>query len=276
MAVHLAISTIMLLNISLAISQDIIRDSIGGITATQILEEYISALGGREALAAINDRTMDLEVVYETSRYHIPLDGEKRVIYAYPDKLYFKETGVVPYPLSTIIGGETIYETWVNGEKVVTTNPVYHYAALKNSATKEHRYIPLEGKTLAASLEDAQFNEVLRLDSLGYDVCLLNVDTWYNDECYFIEIVCPYSDMVWVINAKTFMRTGIIYRKDGKRTKDIEFENFKPVDGVMLPYHYTQRSYDANGKESSIVEGTITAYKQNTYPPDSLFEKALK
>ena len=218
------------------------------IDAETLLEKHIEAMGGRDALAAIKDRTT--EGTMEMSFGPQTVTGTVKRVSAYPNK---------QYELSVLKMGpnEMKQESWCNGSKVVSVNPM----------TGQQQ--EAEGEALASELEGNQFNDVLRLDELGYESEVSAKKVMDGKTVYALEITKKHGEETWFISADNYLRVAqSIIMGNEQQTVEVltKYSDFKEVDGVMLPF---SAEVDAGQQQVSMK---ITDYKHNTNPPASTFE----
>ena len=217
------------------------------IDAETLIAKHIAALGGREKLAAIKDRTMDAELSINVSGQS--LQGSMKEVRKVPNMNHTKS-------LVTFQGQNMEQEKWNDGSKVTSTEPM-------SPAPKT-----LEGEELARELEKDQFNDLLRYKELGYTPAVKGKKALNGKQVYMLEMKKKYGSNLLFISADSFLLAGEESTEKnpmGEQTITTTYEDYKPVDGIMLAH---KQKTDAG---MMVVEMTITSYKQNTNVPDTEF-----
>jgi hypothetical protein len=213
--------------------------------AQTLLEKYIEAQGGREAMHAIKDITMEAELVLEADGK--PYYGNVLLVSAAPSKMYTL--------MSIEFEGQTlIQEGWCDGVSVIDSG------AFRNRV--------LEGDELAAKLEDNEFNSLLHLNEQGAILTITDKRIENGRTLYFMEVKKKYKSSTWIIDAETLLRTGSVHLEEsgnGMEETRIEYLEYETVEGMMVPSTWTI--------SSSSTKTTISraSYSFNTNPPESTF-----
>jgi zinc protease len=215
------------------------------IDAHTLLERHIDAVGGRDAITAIKDRSMQATMILTAGDQTI--DGSISEIRAYPNKCH--------HMIALIVQGEQmLQEQWIDG-----TNIVQLSMGEKKS---------LGGDILAAKLEEYQFNELVRVEELDYTLTVTAKNIEDGKGIYTLEVKKKYNTIYWFIDAENYYLVGTLEKFDteqGKAEVRIRFSDFKSVDGVVLAH---KQSVDAGPTHAEVV---ISSFKHNMNPPDGVF-----
>jgi len=222
------------------------------IDAETLIEKYIAAQGGREAMEDIESRITEADVTFDFGM--AKGEGMMKEIAKAPNKKYQNVT------LSIDMGGQSqIVETesWVDGQHAVQRQPMQPLKALA-------------GDELAKALEDEQFNMVLRYKELGYTVSVAEKKQVDDRVVYVVNFKRKHSNEEWMVDAETFLLHSKVETAEspqGAITTVIRYSDYRDVDGLKLPF-----SYAAENPRMQ-MQVSITSYKHNEDIPDETFVK---
>ncbi len=222
--------------------------SAADIDAPALIGKMIHALGGREKLAAVADRTLEGDVILSIGGQEIP--GTILDIKKLPNK---------NYQLVSLLymGQKMLQEKWNDGENVISTNPM------------QTGPVVLEGEELAQELEKDQFNDILRMEQLGYKARVKSSRKMDGRKVYVLEIEKKHGSSVMLVDADTYLIAGEESSQNtpqGDVTATVYYEDYKPVDGVQTPH--TMR-VEAG---ATIMTVKATSIRQNTGVKDEVFK----
>ncbi len=237
MKTKIFISVIVLLSsINLIFAQDKKNEE---ITAKQVIEKYITAIGGRDSLANVKDKTSVL-------RGSVSGIDVSMVIYQKsPDKL-----------LQEINAG--------------AVNQVIKYDGKKAVMTIGENSRDLTGSVLEGLKYEAMLDFILNLDKLNVGLKLLGKTKVDKNDAYEIEMKFP-SGEVW----KSFydIKSGLkvkssktINTPQGSFTQTTYYGNYKAVGGVKYPFSIKQTM----GPQS--LDFKVSSLKVNTGLKDDKFK----
>ncbi len=201
------------------------QTSIENVTATEIINNSIEAMGGLEYLKSIKTLYTNIKTEMEERQVHwivkemLPNKGSFQI--SYNDRI--------------------VYESWFDGKKgfeIVNGN--------KKKADKEDYKDKFYKKNI--------FNELDFLDSSLWKLKYLGVEKMNNDSCYKIQATLN-SGLVMMLyfNKDNFhmIRSDKVLNPEKNRFKTILYSNFKTFDKLV---YYTEIKFGENGKYQS---GTI-------------------
>ncbi|MBL0175528.1 MAG: insulinase family protein [Ignavibacteria bacterium] len=218
------------------------------IDAETLLERHITALGGRAKLEAIKDRTLEGNLSMNFSGQSI--EGTLLEIKKAPNKDYQKT--------SISFQGQVIeQEKWNDGTTVTSILP------------QQPAPTTMSGDELAQELEKDLFNDVLRYKELGFTPTVVSRKALGAKQVYVLEMKKKHGSNTLLIDASTWLLAGeetTIKGPQGEQAITVLYDDYKAVDGVMLPHKMTT---DAG---MMTQEMTVTSYKHNTNVSDEIFK----
>jgi hypothetical protein len=185
----------------------------------RILDRYVEAVGGREAIESVTTRVA-------RGSFELPdlgVSGETEIYAKAPNKLLV----VINLP------GVGVSRTGFNG-------------ATGWSQDQQTGVRRMSGRELAAMKRDADFYRDVRLKELYSSLSLTGKETINGQETYVVEAVPPEGG-----SEKMYFdaKTGLLIRDDTERQEvqgmtstESYFENFKSVDGINIPFTLRQQS----------------------------------
>ncbi len=225
------------------------------IDAATLLEKHIKALGGRDRLEGLESRITEADVTIDFGQ--ATAEGMLSETAMAPNKKYQNLT------MSVNMGGQQqVIEssTWVDGEHVVTQQPMRPLQALT-------------GEDLTKQLEEEAFNPILRMDELGWTSTVKEKKSMDDRVVYVMEVKKKYSTEEMFIDADNFLLLGKSSTGEGPQgpiTTVQRYSDYRETDGFMLPYSYKVEN------PMMTLTATITAYKHNTDIDESIFSKEVK
>ena len=210
-----------------------------GITAESIIENFLNAIGGREKLSGINDKTTKLKG--NTQGMDLTL-----IIYQKnPNKLYQE--------LDFTVGKQT---TIFDGEKAV----------LESMGQIEE----LTGEALEDLKLQASLNAFLNYKENNYKIELAGIENLNGKDAYKIILTPPNNNKHTQYYDK---ETGFKIREvnsistaQGSFTQIIDLDDYREVDGIKNPFKLTQTM----GPQQIILEVTSIEFNRNL--SDNLFK----
>lgn len=224
------------------------------LDATTLIEKYIAALGGRDAMESIESRITEADVSMDFGMAQA--EGVLKEVEKAPNKKYQNVT------FSVDMGGQSQIlesEAWIDGEHVVQRQPMQPATALT-------------GEDLVKELENEQFNEVLRYAELGFTVAVKEKKQVDDRVVYVVDFKRKYSAEEWLIDAETFLLHSKVETAETPRgpiTTVIRYSDYREVDGLKLPFTYKVENPQMQ------MDVTVTSYKHNEDIPDETFVKDM-
>ncbi|MCB9207234.1 MAG: insulinase family protein [Ignavibacteriales bacterium] len=210
-----------------------------GVTAETVIEKYIEAIGGREKIAAVIDKTMEMKGTVQGMDIKLTMSQKA------PNKL-FQE-------LDFSVGKQT---TVFDGEK----GKVEGMGQVQN----------LEGDLLEEMKYQASMNLFLDYAKNNIVVELGGIENINGKDAYKIVTTLPTGKKSTQYYDK---ESGLKIREvnnvttpQGSFTQTIDTDDYKDVDGLKFPFKLTQ----SMGPQSLTLE--VTSIKINTGLNDSIFE----
>jgi predicted Zn-dependent peptidase len=206
-----------------------------GMTAEQVVTNYLNAIGGEKKLKKVKDATIQASSSMQGMTINIDYH------YKAPDKLHFQVGS------GAMIFVKNIY----NNGKAVTISPM-------NNETK-----PVEGDELQAMKEQALIFPEMYYAQLGYKLELAGIEERTGGKkCYKVIVFkgdenkdTDYYDM----------ETGLKMRSEAK-TAVAEFSDYKDVEGILYPHVFTVSMGEQN------LKFNVDVVKWNSKLKDDLFE----
>lgn len=211
----------------------------GELSATDIINNYIKAIGGRDSLADVHDRTTVMSGTVHG------FNVTTTIIQKEPD--LFKQEVHAGSMTQDIIFNGTSGEMQAAGQKM-----------------------KIEGNELEKLKYEATIHLLLNLDSLGVKLRLMGMEKVNGKDAYKIEMSFP-SGTKWTQYYD--FRTGYkvkemknITTPQGTFTQEIFYSDYKTVDGIKYPFSIKQ----SIGPQT--MDFKVDSIKINTGIPDSEFE----
>lgn len=207
-----------------------------GTTLDNVLQGYYSTIG-KPAMEKITDRQVNGKVTFIAGTH--TFNGTLKRVEASPNMLYEEVT----FPMGT-------NKRWVNGTQA--------WQGQGNVAGE------VTGDDLQHELLDATFNEELHLSDPAWKVTLLGKKALEEKTVYVLRVAKPnVPEEKWYIDsAKSLLVQRDIPGPDGLTS--IKFSDYKPVEGVLYPYHIRFDSQQS-------VDFQISEIKHNLHPDSATF-----
>lgn len=206
-----------------------------GITAEQVINNYITAIGGAKKLKKIKDVTINAGATMQNMPISLDL------YYKAPDKM-----------LMQVGSGAMVFAKQVyNAGKGMASSPM-------NGQSKA-----IEGEELAGMKEAAMIFPEMYYTSLGYTTELLGIEEQKDQKQFYKVQVNKGGDRK---DAEYYdVQTGLKVRVEGNQGTT-EYSDYKAVDGVLFPHGMTQNM----GPQT--INFVVSAIKLNSKLKDDFFE----
>jgi len=206
-----------------------------GVTADQIINNYITAIGGAKILKKVKDVTINAGATMQGMP--ISLD----MYYKAPDKFLLQVgSGAMVFAKQTYNAGKGISASPMSGESK-----------------------PIEGNELIGMKEQSMIFPEMYYSTLGYTTELLGIEEQKDGKQLYKIVVTKSADMKDTDYYD--VSTGFKVRTEGKESV-AEFGDYKAVDGILFPHALSQMM----GPQT--INFTVSAIKLNTKLKDELFE----
>ncbi len=210
-----------------------------GVTANTVINKYIKAIGGRENLEKVKDKTTVMSGSVQGMNIKM--------------KIYQKVPNKIKQELDA---GVIKQETYYDGKKGIV---------LSGGNT-----VDITGEALETMKYQAMMHPIYIIDSLNIKTKLLGIEKVNGKDAYKIEVTLP-NGKNWIEYFDPDTGYKIKDSQDitvpqGTFTKVNEYSDFRNVDGVIYPFKLKQTT----GPQS--LEMTVKSIKVNTGIPDSTFE----
>jgi zinc protease len=210
-----------------------------GVTAEQVINKYIDAIGGREKLLKIQDETIVL--TGSTQGVNVTVTISRKA----PNKFY------------------SLVDFSVGQQKTV-------FDGVKGKTTSMGQEKELTGDQLEATKEQATMNIYLDYAKAGFKLALTGMETINNKDAYLIILTSPsgkksthYYD---VASGFLIRQTATVETEQGSITTTIDYDDYKEIDGIKVAHKWTQNSAMAS------LELKVNSVKINQNLSDTLFE----
>ena len=207
------------------------------LTAYVIVQKYLAAIGGRDKLSKIENRTTEMEGIIQ----EIPIS--MIIFQKQPDN--FKQV---------IHDGEVDQITLFSQEK--------GYRIINDKKTE------ITGDELVKLKNDATLNLLLNLDTNYVHLTYLGIDTVNGNPAY--KVLLKNSSLNWIhyYDVKSFLK--VMDEKPRKAAQGVFMQqswyyDYKTVDGILYPFKIKQKL----GKQE--MEFNVTNIKINSGIPDEEF-----
>ncbi len=206
-----------------------------GLTADQVISNYVKAIGGVKKLKKVKDVTLNAEASMQGQTINFD------TYYKAPDKL------LIQIGSGAMVFAKQIY----NKGKGMSSSPM-------SGETK-----PIEGDELAGMKENALIFPEMNYAALGYTSQLLGIEEQKDQtQLYKVQVNKggDKKDMDYYD-----VKTGLKVRSESKQGT-VEYSDYKAVDGIMFPFGLTQ----SMGPQTFKL--TVTSVKMNSKLKDDFFE----
>nr|MDA3860854.1 hypothetical protein [Melioribacteraceae bacterium] len=209
-----------------------------GVTAESVIENYISAIGGREKVEKIKDKTTYITAKVQGMEMKLEVFNKAPNMY-----------------LQTLDAGTMKQKT------------VYDGTVGKVAAMGKEQI--LEGDFLENMKMEATLNLFLDYSGAGIIAKLAGTEKVEGEDAYVVNLTLPNKD-VWI---HYFSKTSGFLVKESKSlklpqgvmTQNSSYSEYKEVDGIKFPFKISQ----SVGPQS--MELLVTSLKTNTGLEDSFF-----
>ena len=209
-----------------------------GLSAREVIDTYIAAIGGRDSLAAVHERITVM----------------KGTVQGFPvtTTIYQKEPDLFKQELEA---GDITQEITFNGRD--------------GKMQAGGQEMKIEGSELEKLKYEASIHLLLNLDSLGVNLKLSGMTKVNGKNAYKIEMLFP-SGTKWIQYYDTgtglkVKETKNITTPQGAFTQEVLYSDYNTVDGVKYPFNIKQ----SIGPQK--IEFQVDSIKTNTGIPDSEF-----
>ncbi|MBF9252972.1 insulinase family protein [Pontibacter sp. 172403-2] len=183
-----------------------------GITADQVLDNYIKAIGGKASI----EKVKDLSITSNATIQGMQLVFTKQ------------QKGDDKFAVQVLMNNNPMQRVIINGDKGKIESPMQ---GINKEITKEE---------LAAQKLEANTFSVLQYDKLGIKSKLTGLDKVDGKDAYVIEVTMPNGQKTMQYFAKD---SGLLLKEvnslespQGVITQTKNYSNYKEVNGVKFPY----------------------------------------
>ncbi len=205
-----------------------------GVTATEIISNYIKAIGGAEQLKAVKDFSMQATATIQG----MEVSFIQKV--KYPDR-YLKEMSI---PKLNMIA----MKQEVKGDSV--------------SMQSRGQAVPIDEKTKKSIREEMDLFPELKFNDPGYKMELTGIESVSGADAYVVKVTDPEGTATtYYFDTKTGYEVKTVRESDGpagKTTATSELSDYKPVNGIMIPYALSLHQGQQN------IALTVTEVKINS------------
>ncbi len=209
-----------------------------GLTADQIVKNYVDAIGGADKLSAVKDRTVKMSGSMQGMNVNVTLYQK------YPNKLY-QEVDAGVFKQKTVFDGEKGY--------------------VEAMGQKQE----LQGEQLE-SLKNEALDAMLDYSKYGITPELTGMENINGKDAYRVVLTSAggkkttqyFDPETWLL----LRSVTSISTPQGSFTQTMDMSDYKVVDGVKYPFKYIQ----SFGPQS--IELNVSSIEINSGLPDSLFE----
>ena len=210
-----------------------------GLTAEQVINKYIDAVGGREKLLKVQDETMKLGGAMQGMNISVT------IIRKAPNKLY------------------QLVDFGVGQQKTI-------FDGTKGKTSQMGQEQEISGDQLESMKIQATFNAYLDYAKLGIKLELTGMETINNKDTYKVTLTYPSGKKSYqnyeVESGYLVRQTGTVESAQGAVNISTEFVDYKETKGFMVPQKIIQ------GTPMGSLELTLTSYEFNTNPGDDNFK----
>lgn len=210
-----------------------------GVTARQVLDNYIAKIGGRENLLKVKDRTTEMTGKVQGVDINITIFQKQ------PDKL-----------LQEIKAGSMTQSIAFDGTKGFSVTP---------AGKKE-----ITGANLEDLKQEAALNLLLEPDKYGITYKLAGIEKVEGKDAYRIELQSAsgkkWTEYYEAISGLKLRQVKPVAAPMGQAMQTVDFSDYREVDGVMYPFRLKQTL------GSQQMEMQVTSVKVNNNLKDSIFE----
>lgn len=210
-----------------------------GITAKSVIDKYIEAIGGKDNLLKVNDKTTVMKGSIQGMNLTLTISQKQ------PGKLYqLLDAGV--FQQKTVFDGTKGKVSGMNGEQELT------------------------GSMLENVKSQADMHSILTLDEKGVKTELAGVESINGKDAYKINFTYPsglkatnYYDSESGLLVRTL---SAVDTPQGSINMQIDFDDYRDVNGVKYPFKLTQTA------GPNVIELTAESIEVNKGLDDAMFE----
>jgi predicted Zn-dependent peptidase len=210
-----------------------------GVTVDQVLNKYVEALGGKNNLLKINDESMKMTGAMQGMNITITMSRKA------PNKFY------------------QLVDFGVGQQKTI-------FDGTKGKTSAMGQEQDLSGDQLESIKLEAEMNAFLDYPKYGIKPELTGSETINNKDAYKVVLNMPTgkkTTQYYDINSGLLIRQiSTAETQQGSFTSTIDFDDYKDVNGVKVPYKLTQST------PMGSIELTVSDVEINKGIADSLFE----
>ncbi|HMO40338.1 MAG TPA: insulinase family protein [Saprospiraceae bacterium] len=211
------------------------------LTAQQVIDNYVKAIGGKEKLMQVQDVTMTMKTSLQGMSFESIMQQ--------------KATGKLA--LSVVMNGMTMQEQRFDGEK----------GMVAQMGQKQ----PVEGKDLESLRRQAIPFSEMHYAKLGYQLSLKGIEQVEGKNAYQIEVKVSDTDIVTEFyDTETGLKIrAITVVSGGGNTATIinDLSDYKEVNGILFPHTVV-----VTGAAPVPLKSEVTDIKINTGLDDSVFK----
>lgn len=183
------------------------------LTPELIFEKYISALGGKDAILKVQDRYYVMNATFQDFEIEI-------AVYQKAPNKFLQSTSFAGQETYLVYDGEKGYQKSFMGDGDV------------------------EGSDLEMLMIDASLHFVANYQDFGIKFELLGEEKVAGKNSYKVKVILPSgASMTYYFDSETFLRvreSKIISTPQGSVSVDIDYLDFREVDGVKYPFSIIQ------------------------------------
>ena len=211
------------------------------MTAEQVLEKYIKAIGGKEKLMNVKDLSMSMEA--DVMGQKISMDFIQKA----PNKIY-QSSGSPMGKQETIFDGE------------------------KGKIVMGEQTMPLPEAQIEATKEQAILFTEMQFEELGYEATLAGTENIDGKNVFVVETTSPSGKKnTLFFDAKTFLKvkeSSNVTGPNGQvQTISSDLSDYQEVDGILFPF-----SRKLIGAAPIPLDLKVTSIKVNSGVSDDLFK----
>ncbi len=185
-----------------------------GITAQTVLDNYVKAIGGKDKLLSIKDKTTKMSGEVQGMKISMTISQKE------PNKYYqFMDAGV--FQQKTVFDGNKGYSEAMGQRKAI------------------------EGDKLKMMKMQADIHSIINYDKYGIKVKLTGLEKVNNEDAYKMELETPWNTkMTQYFSVKTGLllkQTTPISTPQGAFTQTINFSDYRDVNGLKFPFKIEQQ-----------------------------------
>jgi zinc protease len=186
-----------------------------GLTAENVIEQYIDALGGEERIKAINDITFNMNSEIQGMKLEMKIQQKA------PDK----------YLSLVTMGGTIVQQQVFDGERA------------KSSGMQGS--MELEGDMLEEMKLQAIMNRELVYEEKGFTLNLEGIENVGGKSAYKIKITSPRNvDMTEYFDVENGLKLRTLMTQEspmGSMTQITDYEDYREVEGMKFPFMIRQQ-----------------------------------